>query len=81
MTVLWCVTVHDCVVVCDSMLWCVAGHIQVAQVPDRGEPDLNGEVNYRYIFKLLEDMGYDGFIGLEYKPRSKSCLQYCCSQP
>lgn len=45
------------------------GHIQIAQVPDRGEPDFNGEVNYKYIFKLLEDIGYDGFIGLEYTPR------------
>lgn len=46
------------------------GHIQIAQVPDRGEPDLEGEINYRYIFKLLEDIGYDGFVGLEYKPRT-----------
>ncbi|KAH3867284.1 putative hydroxypyruvate isomerase [Dreissena polymorpha] len=46
------------------------GHIQIAQVPDRGEPDLNGEVNYKYIFRLLEDIGYEGFIGLEYKPRT-----------
>ncbi|XP_045160266.1 putative hydroxypyruvate isomerase [Mercenaria mercenaria] len=46
------------------------GHIQIAQVPDRGEPDLQGEVNYKYIFQLLEDIGYDGFIGLEYKPRT-----------
>jgi hypothetical protein len=47
------------------------GHIQIAQVPDRGEPDLQGEVNYKYIFQLLEEIGYEGFIGLEYKPRSK----------
>ena len=50
----------------------VSGHIQIAQVPDRGEPDLQGEVNYKYIFQILEDIGYEGFIGLEYKPRSMS---------
>ena len=49
----------------------VTGHIQIAQAPDRSEPDLNGEINYKYILHLLEDIGYDGFIGLEYKPRGK----------
>lgn len=52
-------------------LLCITGHIQIAQVPDRGEPDMNGEVNYKYIFQLLEDIGYDGFVGCEYKPRGK----------
>jgi len=54
----------------------ISGHIQIAQVPDRGEPDMNGEVNYKYIFQQLEDLGYDGYIGLEYKPRSKSVYIY-----
>ncbi|KAJ8305330.1 hypothetical protein KUTeg_015875 [Tegillarca granosa] len=49
----------------------VVGHIQVAQVPDRGEPNLHGEINYKYIFKMLEEKGYDGYIGLEYNPRGK----------
>ncbi|XP_069694497.1 putative hydroxypyruvate isomerase [Periplaneta americana] len=44
------------------------GHIQVAQVPDRHEPNSSGEINYKYIFTLLEELGYDGWIGLEYKP-------------
>jgi hydroxypyruvate isomerase len=44
------------------------GHIQVAQVPDRHEPNTNGEIDYRYIFSLLEQLGYNGWIGLEYKP-------------
>ena len=33
---------------------------------------MNGEINYKYILHLLEDIGYDGFIGLEYKPRGKN---------
>ncbi|CAL8256028.1 unnamed protein product [Merluccius merluccius] len=44
------------------------GHIQVAQVPERNEPDSAGEVNYRYLFSLLEKMGYAEYIGCEYKP-------------
>jgi hydroxypyruvate isomerase len=44
------------------------GHIQIAGVPDRHEPDI-GEVNYRYLFSLLDDLGYAGWIGCEYRPR------------
>ena len=43
------------------------GHIQIAGVPDRHEPD-TGEVNYPYLFRLLDDLGYDGWIGCEYRP-------------
>jgi len=43
------------------------GHIQIAGVPERYEPDI-GEVNYPYLFKLLDDLGYDGWIGCEYRP-------------
>ena len=45
------------------------GHIQIAQAPDRCEPGLPGEINFPYVFKLLDDLGYDGYVGLEYKPR------------
>jgi len=43
------------------------GHIQIAGVPERHEPDV-GEVNYPYLFKLLDSLGYDGWIGCEYRP-------------
>ena len=43
------------------------GHIQIASVPDRHEPDA-GEVNFPYIFQLIEELGYSGWIGLEYIP-------------
>lgn len=43
------------------------GHIQVAGVPERNEPD-TGEVNYRYLFRLLDELGYDGWVGCEYRP-------------
>ncbi len=44
------------------------GHIQIASVPDRHEPD-EGEVDYQHIFKLLDDTGYAGWVGCEYRPR------------
>lgn len=47
------------------------GHIQIAAVPDRGEPD-RGEVNYRNVVEAIDAMGYGGFIGAEYKPRSNT---------
>ena len=56
----------------DLMWWPLhlfEGHIQIAQAPDRCEPGLPGEINFPYVFKLLDDLGYDGYVGLEYKPR------------
>ena len=45
------------------------GHIQMAGVPERFEPD-QGEVNYPYLFDLLDDLGYDGYVGCEYHPKA-----------
>ncbi|MGY2486108.1 2-oxo-tetronate isomerase [Cupriavidus sp. CP313] len=45
------------------------GHIQIAGVPDRHEPDL-GELNYPYLFEVIDGLGYDGWIGCEYRPRA-----------
>lgn len=43
------------------------GHVQIAGVPSRNEPD-RGEVNYRYLFALLDELGYEGWVGCEYRP-------------
>jgi 2-dehydrotetronate isomerase len=43
------------------------GHVQIAGVPSRNEPDA-GEVNYEHLFKLLDELKYDGWIGCEYRP-------------
>ena len=43
------------------------GHVQIAGVPERNEPD-TGEVRYPYLFQLLDDIGYQGWIGCEYRP-------------
>ncbi|KAG8555023.1 hypothetical protein GDO81_017548 [Engystomops pustulosus] len=45
------------------------GHVQVAQVPHRNEPDSPGELSYPYLFDLLQELGYQGYIGCEYRPR------------
>jgi hydroxypyruvate isomerase len=45
------------------------GHIQVAGVPYRNEPD-TGEVNYPYLLDLIDSLGYSGWIGCEYRPRA-----------
>jgi hydroxypyruvate isomerase len=47
------------------------GHIQIAGVPDRNEPD-DGEVNYRYLLRLLDKLGYGGWIGCEYVPSGRT---------
>lgn len=44
------------------------GHMQIAGVPHRHEPDL-GEVNYPFLFSLLDELGYQGWVGCEYRPR------------
>lgn len=48
------------------------GHVQIAQVPNRNEPNTPGEINYEYILKLLSEKGYNDWIGLEYKPLDKT---------
>ena len=47
------------------------GHYQIAGVPDRAEPDI-GEVNYAYLFQLVDSLQYDGWIGCEYRPKNRT---------
>jgi hydroxypyruvate isomerase len=42
-------------------------HIQIADNPGRNEPG-TGEINYKYLFRLLDELGYSGWVGCEYKP-------------
>merc|ERR1711879_749328 len=47
------------------------GHVQIAGVPDRAEPDANQEVNFAHIFRLLrQELSYIGHIGCEYIPQA-----------
>jgi len=47
------------------------GHVQIAAVPSRAEPD-EGEINYAEICRTLDLLGYDGWVGAEYKPRGRT---------
>ena len=47
------------------------GHVQVAAVPTRGEPD-EGKINYPAVFAALDRLGYGGWIGCEYRPRGRT---------
>jgi hydroxypyruvate isomerase len=47
----------------------IVGHIQVASVPSRNEPD-GEELNFPFLFREFDRLGYDGYIGCEYNPRA-----------
>jgi hydroxypyruvate isomerase len=47
------------------------GHIQIAGVPERHEPDA-GELNIVHLFDVLDELGYDGWVGCEYRPAGRT---------
>lgn len=47
------------------------GHVQIAGVPDRHEPD-SGELNIGFLMRRLDALGYGGFVGCEYRPRART---------
>jgi hydroxypyruvate isomerase len=48
-------------------LWPVIAHIQIADVPGRNEPG-TGEIAWDYVFRRIDELGYAGWIGCEYRP-------------
>jgi hydroxypyruvate isomerase len=44
-------------------------HLQIADNPGRNEPG-TGEINYPFLFQFLDSLGYEGWIGCEYKPKT-----------
>jgi hydroxypyruvate isomerase len=46
-------------------------HVQIADNPGRHEPG-TGEINHAFLFEWLDRQGYDGYVGAEYKPQSKT---------
>ena len=46
-------------------------HMQIADTPGRHEPG-TGEINYEFLFRLIDRLGYQGWIGCEYKPRGQT---------
>ena len=49
----------------------LVGHVQIAAVPSRHEPD-EGEINYPAIYSALDGLGYAGFVAAEYTPRGRT---------
>lgn len=47
------------------------GHVQLASVPDRNEPD-RGELYYPFVLDVLDRVGYDGWVGCEYNPAGET---------
>lgn len=47
------------------------GHIQIANPPDRREPGA-GEIEYDFVFAKLDSLGYDGWVGCEYRPAGET---------
>ena len=64
-----CQIMHGDVTMALRRLMPVIGHIQVASVPSRNEPD-GEEVNWPFLFAELDRLGYAGFVGCEYRPRA-----------
>ena len=46
----------------------IACHYQIAGAPGRHEPDV-GEINYPFLFDLIDELGYAGYVGCEYRPK------------
>lgn len=57
------------------------GHIQIAGVPDRHEPDGDNEVNFPYMLDLLDTLGYQGWVGCEYNPRGTTLDGLAWAEP
>ena len=46
-------------------------HMQIADNPGRHEPG-TGEINYAFLFRHLDKIGYTGWVGCEYKPAGRT---------
>ena len=66
-----CQIIHGDVTMHLRKMMPVVGHIQIASIPSRNEPD-GEELNYPFLFAELDRLGYGGFVGCEYNPRGKT---------
>ncbi len=56
------------------------GHIQIADNPGRGEPG-TGRIDYRPLLRHLDEIGYDGWLGCEYRPVSDTVEGLAWAKP
>jgi hydroxypyruvate isomerase len=66
-----CQIIHGDVTMRLRELMPITGHIQIASIPSRNEPD-GEELNYPFLFDELDRLGYGGFVGCEYNPRART---------
>jgi hydroxypyruvate isomerase len=62
-----CQIVHGDLIRWMEQLMPIIGHVQIADVPERHEPG-TGEINYSNVLAALDRLGYDGWVGCEYRP-------------
>lgn len=55
----------------EAMALGILGHVQIAAVPSRHEPD-EGELRVEHLLSLLDSLGYAGYVGCEYRPRGNT---------
>ena len=48
----------------------IISHFQIGGVPGRNEPDETQEINYSYLLDFVDDLGFEGWVGCEYRPRA-----------
>ena len=48
----------------------IISHFQIGGVPGRHEPDETQEINYSYLLDFVDDLGFEGWVGCEYRPRA-----------
>jgi hydroxypyruvate isomerase len=63
--------IHGDVVMGLRQMMPITRHVQIASVPSRNEPD-GEELNFPFLFDELDRLGFDGFVGAEYRPRGKT---------
>jgi 2-dehydrotetronate isomerase len=66
-----CQIIHGDVTMRLRAMMPITGHVQIASIPSRHEPD-HEELNYPFVFAELDRLGYGGFVGCEYNPRGKT---------
>jgi len=66
-----CQIIHGDVTMHLRAMMPMIGHIQIASIPSRHEPD-EEELNYPFVFAEIDRLGYGGFVGCEYNPRGKT---------
>ncbi len=55
-------------------------HMQIAGLPNRTPPD-EGETNHLYLFELIDRLGYQGWVGCEYRPKGSTLESLSWAKP